>query len=458
MKSTVLFVQQVKAAVLETLPIAKRIQEQGKFDVAYFVDPSAAVQQVPLLLDAGITALHPSGRTYDEAPKASQSSSPDRAKKLSLKETIFSLLPVFCKEILHGRSRLRRARKLLSDRNIVAIATSGDRLLGWETIMIKAGHDLGIKSIITPYALNYRDSIAENRIRTENFEADFRVKGIWKRLIAMLFPQWVHTYKNMQLFFHPATPSLAAWLLGTMSKNPWVSGGGQTDLYAIENGLARDIAVEEGVPADKVVVTGKPSVDGLADLINNADINQLRKQYAIPEGNKVVLCAVPQLGEHGLLPWDIHMQETEFLFEQMSKLPNTTVLLSLHPKMDLKNYEPLAKKYGALIPDTRVYSLLPLCHVFIATASSIVVQAIAIHKPSVVVDFSKLDPEDFYVSAPGVITLWDHDELYPTLEKLFTDDTFYCEQQLAQEKEGDKWALLDGRCTERVVEEIEKLL
>lgn len=457
MKPTILFVQQVKAAVLETVPIAKFIQEEGKYDVAYLVDPPTAPDLVPVLLDAGILALHPSGRTYDSAPEQSKASSGSAPKKKSAKERVFGLMPTVCKEFLNGRSRLKRAKKLLKDRNIVAIANSGDRLLGWETIIIKAGHSLGIKSIITPYALNYRDSIAENRVRSGEFEKRFRVKGL-KHIVALLFPKWVNTYKGMKMFFHPASPSLAAWSLGTMSKDPWVSGGGQTDKYAIESGLAQDSAVEEGVSADKVVVTGKPSVDGLADLINNADIADLREKYGIPAGNKVILCAVPQLGEHGLLPWETHMQETEFLFEQMSKLPNTSVLLSLHPKMDPKNYEPLARKYEAQIPDARVYSLLPLCDVFLATASSIVVQAIAIHKPSVVVDFSRLDPEDFYVGAPGVITLWEHADLYPTLEQLLTDDGFYIDQQSAQEKEGDKWALLDGKCTERVVREIEKLI
>jgi hypothetical protein len=458
MKPTILFVQRVTAAVLETIPVAKRIQQDGIFSVAYLVDSPTAAAQVPLLLVAGITALHPSGREYTEAPQqSSEAKSKITPKNNNMKERVFALIPSFIKEILNGRSRLKRARSLLSSNHVAAIAISGDRLLGWEITMIKAGHDLGIKSVITPYALNYRDSIAENRLRSRNFETDFRVKGIHKRFIALLFPQWAHTYKSMRLFFHPVTPSLAAWFLGTMSKNPWISGGGHADMYAIESGLAKGTALKEGVSEEKVVVTGKPSVDDLADLIHSADLEELRKDYGIPEGNKVVLCAVPQLGEHGLLPWDKHMQETEFLFEQMSALPDTSVLLSLHPKMDPENYKKLAAQYGAQIPDARVYSLLPLCHVFVATASSIVVQAIAISKPSVVVDFSKLDPEDFYVGSPGVTTLWDREKLYPTLEKLLTDDVFYKQQQAAQGQEGDKWALLDGKCTERVTEEIYKL-
>ena len=133
------------------------------------------------------------------------------------------------------------------------------------------------------------------------------------------------------------------------------------------------------------------------------------------------------------------------------------VLLSLHPKSDRTWYQPLADATGAHINDERIYQLLPVCDVFVATYSSIVAQAIALHKPSIVIDFYELE-YPLYAGAPGVKVLRDREQFLPALKMLLTDPLLYQKHVDAQKLHGTDWALLDGKNTERVIAVAEELI
>ena len=177
----------------------------------------------------------------------------------------------------------------------------------------------------------------------------------------------------------------------------------------------------------------------------------------MPEPEHLLLCAVPQLGEHGAMPWPQHWQEIEFLLAAFARLKNVSVVLSLHPKSNPVDYQPLADHYGATLAKRRIYELLPICDVFVAGFSSTVVQAIGIGKPTVIVDFYDYH-FTFYDDAPGVIVLRARDQLTGTLARLFSDPQYYSLLAAAQRQRASEWILLDGKCTERVVGELYGLI
>jgi UDP-N-acetylglucosamine 2-epimerase len=258
------------------------------------------------------------------------------------------------------------------------------------------------------------------------------------------------------LFFIPIGNALAAKFWGIMPKNPWTLGGGAATCMAVESSRLKKMFTEQGVPEHKMVVTGKPSVDHIYTLMQRADVDKMYQEWGVTRKQKVILCSVPQLAEHGLLPWKEHWQEIDFLFATLTAQPDSVVILSLHPKSDPIQYKPLAEKYGAIIAKQRIYALLPACDIFVATYSSTVVQAIGIGKPTIVVDFYDLN-YTLYDDVPGVTVVNQRKQFGVTLNRLVTDHEYYERLSQHQWESGSEWVLLDGQCTRRVVDLIKQL-
>jgi hypothetical protein len=464
-----LFVLRTKAAVLENLPIAHALKATGNWEVEFLVDPAYAVQQVSLIVEAGFHAFHPSGKellpsqkdhvavTLSEAHPESHASCFRGWSLGSLRERIFRALPAIVRYALHYRSRIRRMRTFLSVHAPAVVVLSGDRQLGWELACIKASREAGIPTLITPYAIQFAEGIAVCRVRRADYRKRFAVSGIVRSTIAALFPDWTFVYRGERMLYYPVSEVLAAWVLGLMPKRPWTVGGGDATLMAIESAYAQKIFIEDGVHPDHMVITGKPCNDDIAREINRSHREPLRSSLGVPHGHKVVLCSIPQLAEHDLLPWDKHLQEVEFLLSTFAALKNVSTILSLHPKSDLARYQPLAEKHSAVIAKERIYTLQPICDVFVAGVSSTVTQAIGIGKPCVVIDYFGLDDRHYYDKAPGVIVVREREKLRPTLEAILRDESYYQGLVADQKKHSSQWALMDGKCTERMVQVIERL-
>jgi hypothetical protein len=352
--------------------------------------------------------------------------------------------------------KIREAGALLERESVAALVLIGDRHVGWETALIKVSNQRDIPSLIVPFAVSAPEIAARLRLKRQNFDRH-GMQALSNRIAGTLFPHWVYEHEGKRLLFFPGIQAVVAWILGIMPGNPWSIGGGAATRMAVESPRLRRMFVEQGVPQEKLVVTGKPSVDQVYEAMQLANQRIIRKELGIPETRQVLLCAVPQLAEHLLMPWSQHWQEIEFLLATFAQLKNVSVVLSLHPKSSPSDYKPLADRYGATLAKRRIYELLPACDVFVATFSSTVMQAIGIGKPTVVVDFYGLD-YTFYDDAPGVIVLRSRDQLENTLTRLFSDPQYYGLLAEAQRQQASEWILLDGKCTERVVGELYGLI
>ena len=289
------------------------------------------------------------------------------------------------------------------------------------------------------------------------FERDFIARSYQRTIAKWFFPQILYTYNNKEIFFSPFYTALPGLLFGILPPKPWTLGGGNATKMAVENRFFYNELIKQGTNESKMVVTGKPSTDLIYETIHTENTNLLRDELGIPNGKKVLLCAVPQLAEHDLVKWERHWWEVVSLFYTFSRLPDVAVVLSLHPRSYVSEYQPIAEKYGAVISKRRIHELLPICDVFVATFSTTVMLAIGLGKPSVVIDFYDHD-YDIYDKAPGVVVIRRRDLLLPTLQKLFYDKDYYEDLSTWQKAQAADWISMDGKCTERVVQEIYNLI
>jgi hypothetical protein len=453
----ILFLPFDHVGLLEMMPIAKRVQYDGRYMPLFYLCWSQLFNEdhITLLDNAGI-------EVYDRESITQKNAYKGKTTFLRVKDYIREsfFMRTLWKMLASARDFWkwqRKAESLLGKKNIAAIIIVSDRVLGWETIFVKAGNRHKVPSLIVPFSLYSPKGDIKNRIIKDEFEKDFIARSYQRAMAKKLFPQMLYAYQDQEIFFSPFYAALPGLLFGILPKNPWTLGGGYATRMAVENKFYHDELIKQGTDKSKMVVTGKPSSDLIYETNHNNDTDSLRGELEIPSGKKVLLCAVPQLAEHDLFGWERHWWEITFLIYTFSRLRDVSIVLSLHPRSEPAEYRPIAKKYGAVIAKRRVHELLPICDVFVATFSTTVMLAIGLGKPAVVIDFYNLD-YDVYDKAPGVLVIRNRNELLPNLEKLFYNDEYYRDLAASQKEPAADWITLDGRCTERVVNEIYRMI
>jgi hypothetical protein len=439
------------------IPVAHKVAADGKYQPLFFLyykhdkedKPTGLLHQLGLpVIDTCLARNSSAGRSQSHTGKRLLA---------SLKRYVYRAAPAALRQMRDIAAdytrKIREADALLERESVAALILIGDRQVGWETVLIKIANQRDIPSLIVPFAVSAPEISARLRLKQRRYG----MQSLSNRVAGTLFPHWVYKHEGKRLLFFPGIQAVVAWILGIMVENPWSLGGGEATRMAVESPHLRRMFVEQGVPEEKLVVTGKPSVDQTYEAMQPANQRIIREELGIPQAGQVLLCAVPQLAEHLLMPWPQHWQEIEFLLATFDQLKNVSVVLSLHPKSNPSDYKPLADRYAATLAKRRIYELRPACDVFVATFSSTVMQAIGIGKPAVLVDFYGLD-YTFYDDAPGVIVLRSRDQLESTLTRLFSDPQYYDRLAEAQRQQASEWILLDGKCTERVVGELYGLI
>ena len=479
MTRCILFVPVHATSSLAMIPVASKVAADGKYQPLFFLyshgNKFTGEQQMRLLHQSGLPVIdacaagknssaptqpHNTEQSLTSLKKGVRWAVPSRLRR-ALKKCVRRAVPTTLRQTLGTAAdytrKIREADALLERESVAVLVLIGDRHVGWETAFVKAANQRGIPSMIVPFAMSDPEGGAGSRLRKLDADRRYGVQGFSNRVVGMLFPNWVYEYKGRRLFFVPVTRAVVAWMLGMMPQNPWTIGGGAATQMAVESPRLRRMFVEQGVPVEKLIVTGNPSVDQIHEAMQPANQHIIREELGMPEAGYLLLCAVPQLAEHYWMPWPQHWQEIEFLLATFARLENVSIVLSLHPKSNPLDYQQLADRYGAIVAKRRIYELLPACDVFVATFSSTVMQAIGVGKPTVVVGFYGSDYA-FYDDAPGVIVLRSRDQLESTLAKLFSDRQYYDQLAEAQLRQASEWILLDGKCTERVVEELYGLI
>ena len=114
------------------------------------------------------------------------------------------------------------------------------------------------------------------------------------------------------------------------------------------------------------------------------------EKYQLDNESEIVIIALPQFVEHNELPWREHWEEIHFLLKTLDGQPNKNILISLHPRMDKKNYTFLEHQYDVKILNERLADVLPIADLFVATYSGTVMGCICGVKSVVVLIFTIL--------------------------------------------------------------------
>lgn len=325
------------------------------------------------------------------------------------------------------------------------IVVFDDRSVRPDLVAAQLAAGRGLPVVVVPFAI----SSVEGDALVRRDKAEHGISHVrWHWLKAKLAHRWPAQVQCGLMFFNPFD-TLALATAGILPPRPWVQGGSGVDLICASGADERSYLLGGGIPPDRIAVTGQPSLDRLSlDLPSREKLREsLVTKYRLVAARPLIICAVPQDAEHGLVDWDTHRQHTSHLFAALAR-SGAAVVLSLHPRSRQSDYEPIARRHGIAIANEQLASLLPAANLLVGTYTSTIRWAIGLGIPALVVDALGLGL-DLYRNLEGVTILTDHTAFSELLVRFVTDEALRRDLRLAAERSALRTGRVDGQSSAR---------
>ena len=189
-------------------------------------------------------------------------------------------------------------------------------------------------------------------------------------LLVKLFKKQYKNYQNKFVSFFDEFDMILFYFLNILPKNPWIIGGGNSDIVFVENENIKNYYIRSGCEKKKLICAGSTNTD---DFLYNNKNDKIYKYFDLPKNSKVIILLLSQFFEHG----DISLKEQNervskicnFVYE-LSKKNKFKVITSLHPKQKYQNYKWVEKDYKFKISEKRLSKIINIANLIISEAPS----------------------------------------------------------------------------------------
>ena len=360
--------------------------------------------------------------------KASKEAKEKKINSHKIRSKIFNKLPfiyeflLFFIMLFELYSRYYKVKKAIHEFKPKIILSNGDRHNGLEQVVLKVAKDNNIKVIVPHLVYSTDESCVRLRQNKVFLDKTITPSKLLSKFIMKVMPNQVFNYENNKYLFYRPSITLAYKLFGSLSKNPWYIGNGLSDFVCVDNINSYIRYKNNKVPEEKLKIIGDISFDKVYEKYKTKKTikNKIIKKYDLDPKKRIIIVSLPQLAEHNLLSWKDHWKETRFLMKSLDKKAQN-ILVSLHPKMKRDKYEFLENEFNCKILTERMFDVLPIADLFIATFSSTIFWAVLCGINSIVVDFINLDINMFnFLKTVKIITR--KEKLESALEKYQNKD------------------------------------
>jgi hypothetical protein len=343
--------------------------------------------------------------------------------------------------------QLKEAARVLAGERPVCLALYQGRNRGWELAFVQAARQAGVDTVVL--------CLAEPGVPPDLAQ----VRGGPGHAAGNL-PSVVRRWPR-QFAARPDTGELVSFYgidflqeaaaRDALPPNPWVPGGNACDRVLVSGRQEAERLTGYGADTARLVVTGHPAHDDLHRLFRRREEleSELRRRYSLGTEGLLIVAALPQYGEHRMLPWDRHWQEIDRLIRALAAT-GAPCLISLHPRMDPERYRFLEADRGLPVATEPLARLLPAAGLFVSTLSTTLKWAVLCGVPAVGMNFLG-QPEDSFAGLAGVRLLADPELLGPELQGLAGDPGLRQRLAAEQRHQAERLSPFDGRCTERVL-------
>jgi hypothetical protein len=340
---------------------------------------------------------------------------------------------------------------VLSRRCFAALLLCEDNIELDTAVWIEAARKRGIRSIIVPYTMANTVELTEAYV----FAAPYQVHASFaNRLVARIFPKWVTRHKGRRFMRASYAKIVAVEMLGLTPPNPWLLNSGFADAIAVESVAMHEYYRAAGLPANQLVMTGTLPDDVMFENIANA--SNLRYAFlteiGLPPDRPLLLCAFPpddNRYERPGVEFSHFEEQLRFWGETFAAVQGWNIIIVPHPKTRIEQLDTL-RKYGLTLSRRDTASLIPLCDLYVASASATIRWAIACGKPVINYDVFRLEFHD-YDHLEGVALAKTCEEFRRALSALTGDPAEFSRIRAIQQREASRWGFRDGLSGRRML-------
>lgn len=368
---------------------------------------------------------------------------------------LFSLIAPWDR-FIHRRilgARLAAAQQLLTQWKPKAVLVSEDGISGPASI-ITAAKCFNIPVFDLPYGYGTQHDLDNSLDEKALKEELIRPQGWVGKMVRIFAPMWVKKGRHCGVLMFPEDYIASREALGMTLRNAWIVHGGLADRLLVESEQMMALYRSEGIPEEKLLLTGTPYCDVMAKALHGDD--QARAAFRKPQ--------LIQPGEMRLLvswPTSYHASRAEHCefatYEEMTKvvlgwlhaLPGCRLLVSLHPAVPGQLREMLTAM-GLNISSDYVIELIPRNDVYISYFSSTQRWAIACGKPVVNYDAYGVGL-GVYDAAPGFFGTHTFEEFKAAMLQLIDIEKGFKRAASDQIKVAEKWGKVDGKAMDMIL-------
>jgi UDP-N-acetylglucosamine 2-epimerase len=197
-------------------------------------------------------------------------------------------------------------------------------------------------------------------------------------------------------------------------------GHGGCTKIAVFGSADKELFVSEGVSPESIVVTGNPKFDYLFPAKWNGSKSKICQRWGIPEDKDIVLLLTAYFVEDGLWTSKQREQFITAICQATSKLPQSKLVIKLHPTLEKEaDYQQIIKELAEppiICQNVPLPELLHACTLAITITSTAGLEAMAVGKPLVIANF--FGDETLFDEKSGVTIINKEEDLLPALESI----------------------------------------
>ncbi len=341
--------------------------------------------------------------------------------------------------------------------NLLILA--GDEVGNDSALLIRAGHEYGIDTIITPSTMS--NGLEQAEVYYNNPSHSMGNKVNW--VAGKLFPRWVLNHKGRKLLRVNGERVFAFEWLKIGPPLPWIFHSGFSDAIAVESPAMLNYYLDAGLPEKQLVLTGSPVNDIMGSVLQNKEQlrSDLYKELNMPKDRPMILSALPPdflyvVGGRPQCDFQEYDELVKFWLTSLAEIKEYNIVIALHPSVDYYKVKHL-ENYGIKIARENIVYLMPLCDIFIASVSSTIRWAIVCGIPVINYDVYRYQYSD-YLNVDGVITLEEKEDFLRLLHKLTGNPDFYAEIAKKQRNHSKAWGIQDGLSGKRVLDLVDRFI
>lgn len=363
----------------------------------------------------------------------------------------------FCYEIQWYLKEYIKIHRLIALIKPSILVLGGDNL-GYNTeILIKICHKLNIPSVIISLWMAHANEAAEAYFGNPAYDG----KKFFNRLLGYIDPKWIYIHRGKKLIRWPAFKILAIRIFGLEPVLPWILNSSHADKILAAHQEMYDFMSEQGISSKQLVLTGAIIDDIMADNFKDflKKREALYRKLDMVENKPLLLCALPPkllyAFSRSQCDFANYHDLVQFWIQSLLKIKSHNVVLSLHPATEYDQTEYI-KTLGVKIAKNRIIDLIPLCDLFVGSASSVMYFATACAKPVLNYDVYKF--KDEYFMKFGMVYTDNKKEFLKLLEQFTQDKKFYKMVMEKQRVAANRYGILDGKSGDRILTCIDNLV